>query len=74
MSIEAQPAEYHLVNEVEAAGLLRLSVSHLRNLRVRGGGAPYLKIGRAVRYEPPVLMEWARSQRVSSTSDAGTLH
>ena len=74
MSIEAQAAEDHLLNEVEAAERLRLSVSHLRNLRVRGGGAPYLKIGRAVRYEPPALMAWARSLRVTSTSDTGTLH
>jgi hypothetical protein len=74
MSIEAATSSDHLVTEVEAADRLRLSVSHLRNMRVRGDGPAYLKIGRAVRYDPPAIMGWARSQQVASTAEYPTHH
>jgi hypothetical protein len=56
-----------LINDVEAAAILSLSPSYLRSLRVSGGGASYVKIGRAVRYRLPVLLAWANSNTVAAT-------
>ena len=42
----------------------------LKTLRVRGGGPPYVKRGRAVRYLRRDLDRWLESLRVTSTSDA----
>ena len=61
-------ASGQLVNDRQAAALLGLSPGHLRNLRLAGGGAPYMKLGRAVRYSPAALAEWAASKTVTSTS------
>ncbi len=62
------------VTDVEAAALLGLSRGYLRALRVRGGGAPYANFGKAVRYRLPVLMDWAESKTVASTSQGQTTH
>lgn len=40
-----------LVSEIEAANILNLSVQTLRNWRNQRKGPPYVKIGRAVRYQ-----------------------
>jgi hypothetical protein len=66
--------EPHLVTELEAADRLRLSVSYLRNMRVRGDGPAYVKLGRSVRYDPPDLMSWARSRQVTPTAACATAH
>ena len=53
----------------EAAKYLGLSTSTLNKLRCSGGGPPFLKLGRAVRYYPDDLKEWLDSRRVRSTSE-----
>ena len=53
----------------EAANYLGLSISTLNKLRCSGGGPPFLKLGRAVRYSPDDLKEWLDSRRVRSTSE-----
>jgi excisionase family DNA binding protein len=53
----------------EAGKYLGLSISTLNKLRCSGGGPPFLKFGRAVRYNPDDLKEWLDSRRVRSTSE-----
>jgi hypothetical protein len=57
-------------NEVQAALFLGLSPRTLQAWRVRGGGPPYLKIGRVVRYQRRALIDFQRTHTVISTSDA----
>src|SRR5262245_1302315 len=45
-----QPIENDLLTEAEAARLRRQSVRTLQAERVRGGGCPFVKLGRSVRY------------------------
>lgn len=52
-----------------AAKALGVSASYLNQLRVRGGGPPYAKIGkRIVLYDEADLREWANAQLRRSTS------
>jgi len=53
-----------------AANYLGLAVSTLNKLRCTGGGPVFLKLGRAVRYDPGDLDEWLAAHRVRSTSEA----
>lgn len=54
----------------EAARFTSLSVSFLNKLRCAGGGPPFIKIGRAVLYDPADLSSWLAARRRCSTSDA----
>jgi predicted DNA-binding transcriptional regulator AlpA len=58
------------LNVTEAAAVLRLGVSTLNKLRVRGGGPSYLKLGRRVVYRTDDLTEWAGQKARQSTSEA----
>jgi predicted DNA-binding transcriptional regulator AlpA len=53
----------------EAAYLAALSVRTFEALRLRGGGPPYIKLGRAVRYQRRAVLEWAAAKVRSSTSE-----
>lgn len=57
-------------NEMHAAALLGVSVRTLQAWRVRGGGPPYVKIGRAVRYQRRALIEFQQQHTVTSTTEA----
>jgi hypothetical protein len=57
-------------NEMQAAILLGVSVRTLQAWRVRGGGPPYVKIGRAVRYQRRALIAFQTDHTVTSTTDA----
>src|SRR5579871_3974133 len=57
------------VTEAEAARLLNLSRSYLRQLRVKGGGCRFSRFGRAIRYRLSELESWAAARAVSSTSE-----
>lgn len=48
-----------------------LAPSTLNKYRVTGGGPPYLKFKRAVRYVPAKALAWAaaRTREMTSTSD-----
>jgi hypothetical protein len=59
-----------LLDTAGAARRLGISRSALEKLRVYGGGAPYLKLGRSVRYRTVDLDRWAESHITYSTSDA----
>ena len=68
-SRHADPDRY--VGDTEAAELLGLSRSYLRQLRVSGGGCPFASFGRAIRYRTSDLYAWAAAKTASSTSERG---
>jgi excisionase family DNA binding protein len=53
----------------EAAAYTGLAKSTLEKLRVSGGGAPYIRIGRVVLYDLDDLDAWLSAHRRKSTSD-----
>jgi hypothetical protein len=57
------------VDVAEVAKRLDISVSFLNKARVFGGGPPYIKIGRTVRYDWPATLDWAKSKTRASTSE-----
>ncbi len=57
-------------NEMQAAIFLGISVRTLQAWRVRGGGPPYVKIGRAVRYQRRALVTFQQDHTVTSTTEA----
>jgi hypothetical protein len=60
--------EDRFVDDREAAELLHLSRSYLRQLRLNGDGCRYSRFGRAIRYKISDLLAWAATKSVSSTS------
>lgn len=62
--------EQFLYDTQQAARLLGMAPSTLTTMRSRGGGPPFIKLGRKVRYRPEALKRWVKSHRdVTSTSD-----
>ena len=55
----------------EAARYTGLAKSTLEKLRVTGDGSPFIRIGRAVLYDPDDLDAWLAANRRKSTSDHG---
>ncbi len=53
----------------EAARYTGLAKSTLEKLRMRGDGCPFIRIGRAVLYDPDDLDAWLAANRRKSTSD-----
>ena len=64
-------APTQLLNEFEAAERLGLSVKTLRRWRWAGRPPAFVKIGRAVRYEPEVIEALIAAGRRVSTTDTG---
>ncbi len=60
----------YAINEAQAAEFLGVSVRTLQAWRVRGGGPPYVKIGRAVRYQRRALVTFQEQHTVTSTTEA----
>lgn len=61
-----------LLNEYEAAELLGMSVSWMRNKRVSGGGVPFMKLADGkgpVRYERSIVEAFKQSRVRRSTSE-----
>lgn len=58
--------------ETQLAKFLQVSPRTLQAWRYRGGDTPpFVKVGRAVRYEPAAVKAWARERERRSTSDPG---
>jgi predicted DNA-binding transcriptional regulator AlpA len=56
----------------EASEICRMSTDWLAKARVNGNGPPYVKFGRAVRYDETTLHQWVKTRERHSTSeDAG---
>ncbi|AEI78041.1 hypothetical protein CNE_1c27260 [Cupriavidus necator N-1] len=61
-----------LLTPVETSEMVGKSVAWLARKRWEGGGIPYRKIGRHVRYQLTDVLEWLNSQpRLISTSQLG---
>ena len=61
--------ETRLLSTDEAAERWGLSPRSLEKWRLVGGGPPYRKLGRLVRYHPSDLDSWLELQRRRSTSE-----
>ena len=55
----------------QSAELLNLSPKTLETKRCRGGGPPFVSMGRAIRYREADLHAWAAGNLRRSTSDSG---
>lgn len=63
--------EDKLLSSAEVAVLIGKSVAWLARMRWAGGGIPYKKIGRHVRYQRSVVMRWLDDQpTMKSTSQS----
>jgi hypothetical protein len=58
------------LNENQAAAVLNVSVRTLQAWRVRGGGPPYIKLSRAVRYSHRALRIYQQEHTFTSTTEA----
>jgi len=60
---------FALVDTDEAARVLGMSPRYLETLRGRGGGPPFVKIGRSVRYQPEEIDKWIKARVQWITGD-----
>lgn len=67
----SQQADLKSEAEVSVATNGAIPVRRLQQLRQRGGGPPFIKIGRRVLYDWTDIQEWLNRQKRISTSDAG---
>jgi hypothetical protein len=58
-----------LLTEGEAAQLRRQSIRTLQAERLRGGGCPFVKLGRSVRYRRSDVLGFIAANVKTSTSD-----
>jgi excisionase family DNA binding protein len=65
--IPGEPSKY--LTPPEAAQYIRLSASTLAKLRLYGGGPPFIRIGRAVRYSRAELDTYMQARIARSTSE-----
>jgi hypothetical protein len=66
------PVLVRLLTPYEAATTLRVSLSWLAKARMNGDGPPFVKFGRAVRYEETALHHWMKTRERRSTSEDDT--
>ena len=64
-------ADSSLLTVEQAAELLTLSSSTLNKRRTTGGGPPFVKLGRSVRYRLADVTAWLESRVRASTSEPG---
>jgi predicted DNA-binding transcriptional regulator AlpA len=60
-----------LLTEKQVATLLEVSIKTLQGWRLKGGGPPYVKMGRLIRYAESDLEAYVIEKRRTSTSDGG---
>lgn len=58
------------IDEKKTAELMGVDVRALRNWRVRGGGPPFYKVARLVRYDQDEVITWVKARRFTSTTQA----
>jgi hypothetical protein len=58
-----------LLTEIEAAQQRKQSVRTLQAERLRGGGCPFVKLGRSVRYRRSDVLRFIESHVRTSTSE-----
>jgi predicted DNA-binding transcriptional regulator AlpA len=57
----------------ECAEFCQVSTGQLAQLRRRGGGPPYVKVGRAVRYVPAQVARWIEATQRTATRHVGVV-
>jgi len=60
-----------LLDQDRLADLLGCSARTLERQRLEGGGVPFCRVGRLVRYRLSDVLEYLEAQRRRSTSDNG---
>ena len=61
-----------LLTENQLADKTGISPRTLQKWRWEGGGPPYIKLGRSVRYRLSDVLEWLDERTFESTSDQST--
>jgi len=62
----------NLLDERDLSQVLGRAVSSIQKDRLRGGGVPFIRVGRQIRYRRSDLDQWLAARPVhSSTSDTG---
>lgn len=69
MNVETTSSN-RMLRTAEAANFTGLSASTLTKLRLAGDGPVYIKLGKAVVYDPADLSAWLCSKRRRSTTAA----
>lgn len=60
-----------LITDKEVAELTGIPRKTLQNLRIRGGGPHFIKIGKNCRYRPSEIENWLKANTRRTTSDRG---
>ncbi|WP_024707818.1 MULTISPECIES: helix-turn-helix transcriptional regulator [Martelella] len=60
-----------LMTETLTCELLSVSARTLQAWRLRGGGPPFVKIGKSVRYKRRDITAWLSANTLTSTSQRG---
>ena len=69
--LEPEEALPKLLNQKQVAEILGKSTAWLERMRWKGGGLPFRKFGRHVRYSLDDLMQWIESKpKLTSTTEA----
>ena len=58
-----------LLTEREVESIYSIKIRTLQKWRWQGGGPPYYKLGRAVRYKPADIERYIEARKCMSTSD-----
>lgn len=57
-----------LLTEAETALLTGLNRRRLQNLRSKGGGPAFLKLGGSIRYQETAILDWLKENTRTSTT------
>lgn len=66
----AEIIPFRMLRARAVAEMLGVSESWLEQIRLKGGGPPYFKFGKSVRYRIEDVEAWVAAQRRVSTSEA----
>ncbi len=69
MSSSAIPFQRPMLRTRQAAAYTGMAKSTLEKLRCNGGGAPFIRVGRVVMYDPNDLDAWLAAHKRRTTSD-----
>lgn len=70
----ASPTSPIWVGEAQVSAITNMSLAWLRKKRITGGGIPYSKMGRTVKYRLDIVQEYMDQRMVSSTSEYQSNH
>lgn len=60
-----------LIDDREVSRLTGIPRKTLQNMRLKGGGPHYIKIGKNCRYRPSEIENWLKDNTRRTTSDRG---